>query len=81
MHGWLGRGIAPGDGFEVVEWMARQEWSDGKVGMIGFSAGAFLAIEEVRLEGVSPIGRKLPGYVSRRSLAANRFVVLHPLPL
>ena len=27
----------PQDGFEVVEWMARQEWSDGKVGTFGTS--------------------------------------------
>ena len=27
----------PRDGFEVVEWIARQEWSDGKVGTFGTS--------------------------------------------
>ena len=27
----------PQDGFEVVEWIARQEWSDGKVGTFGTS--------------------------------------------
>ena len=27
----------PQDGFEVVEWMARQDWSDGKVGTFGTS--------------------------------------------
>ena len=27
----------PKDGFEVVEWIARQEWSDGKVGTFGTS--------------------------------------------
>ncbi len=27
----------PVDGFEVVEWIARQEWSDGKVGTFGTS--------------------------------------------
>ncbi len=27
----------PGDGFDVVEWIARQDWSDGKVGTFGTS--------------------------------------------
>ena len=27
----------PQDGFEVVEWIARQDWSDGKVGTFGTS--------------------------------------------
>ena len=27
----------PQDGFEVVEWIARQEWSDGKIGTFGTS--------------------------------------------
>ncbi len=27
----------PQDGFEIVEWIARQEWSDGKVGTFGTS--------------------------------------------
>ncbi len=27
----------PADGFDVVEWIARQEWSDGKVGTFGTS--------------------------------------------
>ena len=27
----------PQDGFDVVEWIARQEWSDGKVGTFGTS--------------------------------------------
>jgi putative CocE/NonD family hydrolase len=27
----------PNDGFDVVEWIARQEWSNGKVGMFGTS--------------------------------------------
>ena len=27
----------PQDGFDVVEWIARQDWSDGKVGTFGTS--------------------------------------------
>ena len=27
----------PQDGLEVVEWIARQEWSDGKIGTFGTS--------------------------------------------
>src|SRR6266516_7665516 len=31
------------DGYDTVEWIARQPWSNGKVGMVGGSAGGILA--------------------------------------
>src|SRR5437867_2200211 len=31
------------DGYDTVEWIARQPWSNGKVGMVGGSASAILA--------------------------------------
>src|SRR6185369_2135705 len=33
------------DGYEVVEWAAKQSWSDGKVGMIGPSYMGFTQIQ------------------------------------
>jgi putative CocE/NonD family hydrolase len=33
------------DGYDVVEWFARQPWSNGKVGMFGTSYGGFTAIQ------------------------------------
>lgn len=33
----------PQDGFDTVEWIARQPWCNGKVGMFGVSAGGILA--------------------------------------
>ena len=39
LDGW---GIDPDgthwDGYDTVEWIAAQDWSDGKVGLYGFSA-------------------------------------------
>ena len=51
------------DGYDTVEWIARQPWSDGKVGTIGFSHGGIvqnaLAVEDpphlsAMFIGVSP---------------------------
>jgi putative CocE/NonD family hydrolase len=33
------------DGEEVIDWLARQEWSTGKVGMFGISWGGFNSIQ------------------------------------
>lgn len=33
------------DGYDAVEWLARQPWSNGNVGMIGLSYGGFTAIQ------------------------------------
>src|SRR5262249_38955508 len=33
------------DGYDAVEWLARQPWSNGKVGMFGASYGGFTALQ------------------------------------
>lgn len=37
------------DGLEVIDWLARQPWSSGKVGMLGISWGGFNAIQMAML--------------------------------
>ncbi len=37
------------DGFEAVEWLAAQPWSNGNVGMWGISYGGFTAIQVAKL--------------------------------
>jgi putative CocE/NonD family hydrolase len=37
------------DGMVVIDWLARQPWSNGKVGMFGISWGGFNAIQMARL--------------------------------
>jgi predicted acyl esterase len=37
------------DGFEAVEWCARQPWSNGRVGMYGLSYGGFTSIQVAML--------------------------------
>ena len=37
------------DGFECVEWLARQEWCDGNVAMWGISYGGFTSIQVAKL--------------------------------
>ncbi len=36
------------DGLEVIEWLAKQEWSTGNVGMMGISWGGFNSIQIAR---------------------------------
>ncbi len=38
------------DGYEVVEWLATQEWCNGNVGMWGISYGGFTAIQVAMLQ-------------------------------
>lgn len=56
----------PQDGYDVVEWLARQPWSDGKVAMWGSSYGGFdqwatLKEHPPHLETVAPIASVHPG--------------------
>jgi uncharacterized protein len=37
------------DGLEVIDWLAKQPWSSGNVGMMGISWGGFNAIQMARL--------------------------------
>ncbi len=37
------------DGLEVIDWLARQPWSTGKIGMLGISWGGFNAIQMAML--------------------------------
>src|ERR1700675_443672 len=37
------------DGLEVIDWLAKQPWSNGNVGMMGISWGGFNAIQMARL--------------------------------
>jgi uncharacterized protein len=37
------------DGFEVIEWLSKQKWCDGKVGMFGISWGGFNALQVAAL--------------------------------
>jgi len=37
------------DGLEVIDWLARQPWSTGKIGMVGISWGGFNAIQMAML--------------------------------
>ncbi|MFJ4471976.1 CocE/NonD family hydrolase [Streptomyces sp. NPDC089424] len=41
----------PGDGVEVVNWLAAQAWCDGKVGMFGISWGGFTSL---RIAALAP---------------------------
>jgi hypothetical protein len=38
------------DGYEVVEWLAAQDWCNGNVGMWGISWGGFTAIQVAKLQ-------------------------------
>ena len=38
------------DGYDVVEWLAGQEWCDGNVGMWGISWGGFTSIQVAKLQ-------------------------------
>jgi len=38
------------DGYEVVQWLAAQDWSNGNVGMWGISYGGFTAIQIAKLQ-------------------------------
>lgn len=37
------------DGLQVIEWLARQDWCDGRVGMIGISWGGFNGLQLAQL--------------------------------
>lgn len=38
---WFGRGVGE-DGYDIVEFLAKQDWANGKVGMYGASAFAMV---------------------------------------
>jgi len=55
------------DGCEVIEWIANQEWCDGKVGMMGISWGGFnglqiAALQPAALKAVISIGTTVDRY-------------------
>lgn len=55
------------DGFDAVEWAAKQPWSDGAVGMWGSSYGganqwAAAALQPPHLKSIMPAAAGLPGF-------------------
>ena len=55
------------DGCEVIEWIAKQPWCDGKVGMMGISWGGFnslqiAALQPAALKAVIAIGTTVDRY-------------------
>jgi putative CocE/NonD family hydrolase len=55
------------DGCEVIEWIAKQKWCDGKVGMMGISWGGFnslqiAALRPAALKAVIAIGTTVDRY-------------------
>ncbi|HXU44990.1 MAG TPA: CocE/NonD family hydrolase, partial [Thermoanaerobaculia bacterium] len=55
------------DGFDAVEWLARQPWSNGKVGMIGHSYGGRAVWSTIKenpphLAAAAPISASYPMY-------------------
>ncbi|MFC2164165.1 CocE/NonD family hydrolase [Acidobacteriota bacterium] len=57
------------DGYDVMAWIAKQPWSDGQVGMMGLSYGAFTQWQTLKylppaLKTIIPSAPTYPGYNS-----------------
>jgi uncharacterized protein len=87
-----GRGDSPGefnaffqedvDGYDTVEWAARQDWSDGKVGMMGVSYDGFVEWAAAKLRPphlVTLVSSAAPGRVFREYYYNYGAVTLYPL--
>src|SRR4029450_4356897 len=70
-RGWMSEDEGR-DSYDVIEWAAEQEWSNGKVGMVGVS---YYGAIELAAAAPEPPGRLLPRGVVSRWYAAH---VLRP---